>query len=119
MPLQAFLDECGLGQFRESFASCATVGDLCGGDWSDATLAGLGLSGAEVAALRKAVKEHLVAVACEGSTAPSGEVTLCFTDIQGSTRLWECFGARFKPVLDLHHRIMRSAILKHWGYEVT
>jgi len=94
------------------------VEGLCGRDWSGAALAAKGLNEAESAAFRRAVKEHLVALACEGSTAPSGEVTLCFTDIQGSTRLWECFGARFKPVLDLHHKLMRSAILKHWGYEV-
>ena len=36
------------------------------------------------------------------SEAPTGTVTLVFTDIQGSTALWERFGDGFRPILELH-----------------
>jgi len=49
---------------------------------------------------------------------PEGVVTLVFTDIQGSSDLWEQYGAAFKPVLDEHNRLMREAA-RHWeGREV-
>ncbi len=52
------------------------------------------------------------------ATAPTGTVTLVFTDIQGSTALWEYFGKSFKPLLDRHNAIVRAAIAKYGGYEV-
>lgn len=45
-------------------------------------------------------------------------VTLVFTDIEGSTLLWEHFGEGFLDILDLHNRLMRTAIEAHGGYEV-
>ncbi len=50
--------------------------------------------------------------------APTGEATLVFTDIQGSTALWEHFGKEFEPLLDLHDALFRAAIVAHQGYEV-
>ena len=50
--------------------------------------------------------------------APTGTVTLVFTDIQGSTMLWERFKSSFKDLLDLHNQIMRDVIAQHDGYEV-
>ena len=50
--------------------------------------------------------------------APTGTVTLVFTDIEGSTALWEHFGPDFQPMLDLHDAVLRSAIAAHDGYEV-
>ncbi len=50
--------------------------------------------------------------------APTGTVSLVFTDIQGSTSLWEHFGGEFKSVLDRHNRIFREAIDEFGGYEV-
>ena len=50
--------------------------------------------------------------------APTGTVTLVFTDIEGSTALWEHLGADFQPALDLHDALLRSAIADHDGYEV-
>ena len=50
--------------------------------------------------------------------APSGTITLVFTDIQGSTQLWEKLGNDFRPLLDQHNRIIREAIAHHQGYEV-
>ena len=49
--------------------------------------------------------------------APTGTVTLVFTDIEGSTTLWEHLGPDFQPMLDLHDALMRSAIAGHDGYE--
>jgi predicted ATPase/class 3 adenylate cyclase/Tfp pilus assembly protein PilF len=49
---------------------------------------------------------------------PTGTVTLVFTDIEGSTALWEHFGADFKPLLDQHNDIFRAAIEEFGGYEV-
>jgi predicted ATPase/class 3 adenylate cyclase len=50
--------------------------------------------------------------------APTGTLTLVFTDIQGSTALWEHFGDDFNEVLALHNQVFREAILCHGGYEV-
>lgn len=50
--------------------------------------------------------------------APTGQVTLVFTDLQGSTELWEKLQARFAEALAAHNAVMRSLIAKHGGYEV-
>ena len=52
------------------------------------------------------------------SEVPTGTVTLVFTDIQGSTSLWEYLGVDFKSVLDQHNELFRSAIKEFNGYEV-
>ncbi len=41
-----------------------------------------------------------------------------FTDIQGSTALWERFGETFGSALKLHHDTVRGQIATHGGYEV-
>src|SRR4051794_27082020 len=48
--------------------------------------------------------------------APSGTVTFLFTDIEGSTRLWERTPAAMTAALDRHHELLRQAILSHGGY---
>ena len=50
--------------------------------------------------------------------APTGTVSIVFTDIQGSTALWERFGEAFEPILQLHHDTIRSQMAAHGGYEV-
>ncbi|WP_165821283.1 tetratricopeptide repeat protein [Nocardioides gansuensis] len=50
---------------------------------------------------------------------PEGVVTLLFTDIEGSTRLLSRLGAAYSEVLSIHHRLLRSCIAAHEGYEVT
>jgi predicted ATPase/class 3 adenylate cyclase len=50
--------------------------------------------------------------------APTGTVTLVFTDIEGSSALWERHGEDFGPVLNLHQEIFRQGIAKFGGYEV-
>eukprot|EP00906_Rhabdomonas_costata_P011058 RCo015563 len=51
------------------------------------------------------------------SDAPSGEVTVVFTDVQDSTKLWDtCDG--MKDALVTHNAVMREAIQRFKGYEV-
>ncbi len=52
------------------------------------------------------------------SKFPTGVVTLVFTDIEGSSQLWEQHRAEFRPVLDLHNRLIRAAALQWRGFEV-
>jgi hypothetical protein len=40
---------------------------------------------------------------------PIGTVTLVFTDIVGSTELWDRHRTAFQPVLEEHDRLMRIA----------
>lgn len=49
---------------------------------------------------------------------PSGTVTFCFTDIEGSTQLFAKLGPRFMELLDDHRRIIRDAVAAHDGAEV-
>lgn len=50
--------------------------------------------------------------------APAGVITLVFTDIQGSSALWEKLGESFRPVLDRHNSLLRDLIDRCDGYEV-
>jgi len=52
-----------------------------------------------------------------GEALPSGTVTFLLTDIEGSTRLFRRLGDRYQSVLDLHHRLLRSAWIDHDGVE--
>jgi hypothetical protein len=55
-------------------------------------------------------------VRAKSSAAPVGVITLAFTDIQNSTKLWEHFGeVRMKALLDIHNKIMRKCLLRHRG----
>ena len=47
---------------------------------------------------------------------PSGTVTLLFTDIEGSTRLWEEQPESMRQALVVHDRILRDAIEDNDGY---
>ena len=47
---------------------------------------------------------------------PTGTVTFLFTDIEGSTRLWEKFPEGMKTALARHDEILREAIEAHVGY---
>jgi len=50
--------------------------------------------------------------------APTGTVCLMFTDIQGSTALWERYGDGFQDILGMHHTVIRKQIEVHRAYEV-
>jgi predicted ATPase/class 3 adenylate cyclase len=48
--------------------------------------------------------------------APTGTVTFLFTDIEGSTRLWEDHGDAMSAALARHDEIAKSAFDAHGGY---
>ncbi len=48
--------------------------------------------------------------------APSGDVTLLFTDIEGSTRLWEAHPDAMAEALRRHDAVLRRVIGAHRGY---
>ena len=47
---------------------------------------------------------------------PSGTVTFLFTDVEGSTRLWETAPGPMRSALERHDAILRGAIESHGGY---
>ncbi len=47
---------------------------------------------------------------------PTGTMTFLFTDVEGSTRLWEDHPADMQVALELHDQILRSAIEARDGY---
>jgi predicted ATPase/class 3 adenylate cyclase len=48
--------------------------------------------------------------------APAGIVTLLFTDIEGSTRMWEEHAATMSKTLIRHDELIRRALRDHSGY---
>src|SRR3954471_643089 len=50
--------------------------------------------------------------------APTGTVTLMFSDIEGSTRLLRRLGDRYADLLSTHRDLMREAVVRHGGFEV-
>jgi predicted ATPase/class 3 adenylate cyclase len=49
---------------------------------------------------------------------PTGTVTFLFTDLEGSTRLWELYPDAMQPALARHDEILRAAVAKHDGHIV-
>jgi predicted ATPase/class 3 adenylate cyclase len=49
---------------------------------------------------------------------PSGTVTFLFTDLEGSTRLWEEHPDAMQPALARHDAILRDAVAAHEGHVV-
>ena len=47
---------------------------------------------------------------------PSGMVTFLFTDIEGSSSLWEHEPDQMRLALARHHAILRTAIAVHAGH---
>src|SRR5581483_5456047 len=47
---------------------------------------------------------------------PSGTVTFLFTDIEGSTKLWQQFPVAMPAALARHHAILNQQIVAHHGY---
>eukprot|EP01063_Lacrimia_lanifica_P028032 TRINITY_DN4015_c0_g4_i1.p1 TRINITY_DN4015_c0_g4~~TRINITY_DN4015_c0_g4_i1.p1 ORF type:complete len:1113 (+),score=266.42 TRINITY_DN4015_c0_g4_i1:69-3407(+) len=50
--------------------------------------------------------------------APTGTIALAFSDIVGSTSLWEAVPEEMAEGLDVHNRVLREMLKKHNGYEV-
>lgn len=53
------------------------------------------------------------------SKLPTGTVTLLFSDIEGSTRLLQDLGDRYRRVLAEHRGVLRAAFAEHGGHEVS
>ncbi len=53
------------------------------------------------------------------SQHPTGEVALVFTDVQGSSAIWDALGRDCVPILALHDAAMRAEIARFSGYEVS
>ena len=49
---------------------------------------------------------------------PSGTVTFLFTDLEGSTRLWEEHPEAMRPALARHDEILREAVAASGGHVV-
>ena len=49
---------------------------------------------------------------------PPPAIALMFTDIQGSTALWDRLGDSFRPVLDRHNAVVREVVGACGGEEV-
>ncbi|HYL51728.1 MAG TPA: adenylate/guanylate cyclase domain-containing protein, partial [Acidimicrobiia bacterium] len=47
---------------------------------------------------------------------PSGTVSFLFTDLEGSTRLWEEQPDAMRSALGVHDELLRQAIEAHGGY---
>src|SRR5688500_8584864 len=52
----------------------------------------------------------------EAASLPTGTVTFLFTDIEGSTRLWEERPEELRLALARHDVIVRDAIERHSGH---
>src|SRR5215207_8206411 len=47
---------------------------------------------------------------------PSGTVAFLFTDVEGSTKLWEAHGAAMGIAIARHDALLRTAIVAHQGH---
>jgi predicted ATPase/class 3 adenylate cyclase len=56
--------------------------------------------------------------AAGGPTLPTGTVTFLFTDLEGSTRLWEEHPDAMSSALARHDEILRNAVERHHGWIV-
>jgi class 3 adenylate cyclase len=50
------------------------------------------------------------------ASPPTGTLTFLFTDIEGSTKLWERHPEAMQTALARHDEILRGAIETHGGY---
>ena len=64
-------------------------------------------------------RERLTRLENQESALPQGFVTLCFTDIEGSTRLMHALGDRYADVCERHFEAMRPAWEAFQGKEVS
>jgi predicted ATPase/class 3 adenylate cyclase len=48
--------------------------------------------------------------------APSGTVTFLFTDVEGSTRLWETAPSAMDTAIERHHQLLSAVVEAHGGY---
>jgi class 3 adenylate cyclase len=54
-----------------------------------------------------------------GVSVPSGTVTFLFSDVEGSTRLWDTHGEEMRAALAVHDEIVRGALESAGGLVFT
>lgn len=83
-------------------------------------LAGLFLAGRAHYRLRHDHRERLRTAPASGDAylAPRERVCLVFTDVEGSTSLWQSSYEAMRIALDVHDRTLRAALAECGGYEV-
>ncbi|KAK7552549.1 hypothetical protein BKA81DRAFT_378120 [Phyllosticta paracitricarpa] len=68
--------------------------------------------------LRDAVGDSKLARLDQEVDAPTGEVSLVFTDIKNSTLLWETYPIAMRSAIKMHNEVMRRHLRIIGGYEV-
>eukprot|EP00984_Skeletonema_dohrnii_P002740 scaffold949_cov160-Skeletonema_dohrnii-CCMP3373.AAC.6 len=68
--------------------------------------------------MKRALRTSFVNVA-KSLSPPKGKVTIVYTDVQGSTLLWESCPSAMKKAQDIHDTIMRQCYSNHKGYEIS
>lgn len=61
---------------------------------------------------------RLLERALEPGSLNVGEVALVFTDVEGSTALWDAHTDAMRKALDAHNRLLRKLLVNHDGLEV-
>eukprot|EP01012_Entosiphon_sulcatum_P029414 TRINITY_DN3582_c0_g1_i1.p1 TRINITY_DN3582_c0_g1~~TRINITY_DN3582_c0_g1_i1.p1 ORF type:complete len:606 (+),score=76.32 TRINITY_DN3582_c0_g1_i1:673-2490(+) len=63
-------------------------------------------------------RNRVFSIQPETRTPPRGEIALVFTDIQGSSSLWEADEKAMDSALAAHSALLRNAIIEFNGYEI-
>jgi class 3 adenylate cyclase len=50
------------------------------------------------------------------TSAPTGTVTFLFTDIEGSTRLWDSHPLEMAQAVEIHDQLVRQSVEAHGGH---
>ncbi|HET9221265.1 MAG TPA: tetratricopeptide repeat protein, partial [Roseiflexaceae bacterium] len=98
-------------QIAERLADCLTIPEL-------ERAAFLRAARAELAADQLAVTSQPLDIPADTAPTaplPTGTVTFLFTDIVGSTRLWEQHAAAMRAALARHNAILRETVESHGG----
>lgn len=81
-------------------------------------IAGTGVSVALQAMWRMRDEILLARKRADAGTAPTGRIALVFTDVQGSTALWEAIPDAMREALAVHNALLRATLSEANGYEV-
>ena len=68
--------------------------------------------------MKRALRTSFISVA-KSLSPPEGNVTIVYTDVQGSTLLWESCPSAMKKAQDIHDTILRQCYSNHKGYEIS
>ncbi|MCX6897244.1 MAG: SUMF1/EgtB/PvdO family nonheme iron enzyme [Verrucomicrobia bacterium] len=70
----------------------------------------------ELIAELTAVHEKIAAMQAAAAAPPSGTITFLFTDIEGSSQLWEQHPEAMALALERHNQLLRRAVESHGGF---